>query len=185
MGLAFISTASMAQLSQFTGWEAGATLAINDTKIRIDSDSTSGNSTGFGLHAGYGLEKSNDMVYLFGIDYNFNSITAGDITNGAGTVYTRNLKNPFGLSFGMGYLVNDNTLAFGKLSYEAATYSLDTYNQDVSGLGLAGGARYMLNKNTYLQAELKYTTYTHANGRTITNADLNNTQVNISVGVNF
>ena len=84
LGLVFASTASMAQVAQFTGWEAGAALAINDTKIRVNSDSTSGNSTGLALHAGYGLEKTKDMVYLFGIDYNLNSITAGDTTNNSG-----------------------------------------------------------------------------------------------------
>ena len=184
MGLAMVSTAAMAELSDFTGFEAGATLSINNGKVSSGDQSSDGNNTTFGLHGGYGLELSKDSLVLFGIDYDTGNVSAGSANNNNGVSTPANYKNPYGLSVGYGLLVKDDTLAFAKISYEAATFSYDNFEANMHGFGLGAGVRYLLNKTTYLQAELKYAKYTNSSDGNI-DSDIRNTQLNIGVGMRF
>ena len=60
-------------------------------------------------------------------------------------------------------LLNDKTLAFVKLSYEAG--KLDSaltgtvFNQSVSGFGYGFGLRTEINKTTFLETEIKQVNY--------------------------
>jgi hypothetical protein len=185
LGLALVSTASMAELADFTGPEVGATLAISNGKLKSGGTSVSDTSAGVALHGGYGIEATKDIAVLFGIDYNLSNVKSGtgeSEDEGRQKIY---FKNPYSLSVGAGSLVNDNTLAYGKVSYESAKFSYGKNNSTLKGYGLGAGARYLLNKTTYVQAELKYTKYTKNAGKNIEDATVSNTQFNIGLGVMF
>jgi opacity protein-like surface antigen len=185
LGLALVSTASMAELADFTGPEVGATLAISNGKLKTGGKSLSDTSAGVALHGGYVMEATKDIAVLFGIDYNLTNVKSGtgeSDEEGRQKIY---FKNPYSLSLGAGSLVNDNTLAYAKVSYESAKYSYGKTNSTLKGYGLGAGARYLLNKTTYVQAELKYTKYTKNDGENIDDANVSNTQFNIGLGMMF
>lgn len=187
LGVAFVSTASMAQLSNFTGWEAGASLNSNTAKTKASSARASSsiddsnNNASLSLHGGYGLAVSNDYALLFGVDVTTDKIKSGDY-RGVSAYF----KTPYSLSVAPAMLLNDNTLLYVKLSHEAAdlTSSYSDYKMSIKGYGLGAGGRYLLNKGMYVQAELKGINYkdTDDSGVTYKNS---NTQVNIGIGFNF
>jgi opacity protein-like surface antigen len=185
LGLALVSTASMAELADFTGPELGATLAVSNGKLKSASDSISDTSAGVALHAGYGIEATKDIAVLFGLDYNLSNVKSGTGESEDGERQNIYFKNPYSLSLGAGSFVSDNTLAYAKVSYESAKYSYGKNNSTLEGYGLGAGARYLLNKSTYVQGELKYTEYTKNNGKNIDNITVSNTQFNIGLGVMF
>lgn len=185
IGVSMVSTAAMAELSDFTGFEAGATLSANTGKIENGNFSSNGNNATLGLHGGYGLEISKDSVLLFGLDYNTGNVSVGSAKYNSGVSKEINFEKPYGLSVGYGLLVKDDTLAFAKLSYEATKYSEDNNSINLTGFGLGAGARYLINKTTYLQGELKYTKYTNSKDYDIGGVMLTNVQVNVGVGMRF
>ena len=60
-------------------------------------------------------------------------------------------------------LLNDKTLAYVKLSYEAgkieSTLTDAVFNQSVSGFGFGAGLRTEINKTTFLETEIKQLNY--------------------------
>jgi hypothetical protein len=160
LGLALVSTASMA--GNFTGPEAGASVNMNGgaTKTQAVKETIYGGSSfGFRLHGGSGFDISNDAVVLLGLDYNATDIAAGKVAGN-----NMKIKNSWSLSAAPGMLLNDKTLAFVKLSYEAG--KLDSaltgtvFNQSVSGFGYGFGLRTEINKTTFLETEIKQVNYT-------------------------
>ena len=189
IGFAFLtSTASMAQLANFTGPEIGANLAISQGQIKFKNSSIQDTSQGVALHAGYGLEANDDTLFMFGLDYNLGNVAIGsgsqEFSENSVKIY---YKNPYGLSAGLGRLINDTTLAFAKLSYEATSFAGDGQFQEVKlrGYGLSAGARYIFQKNTYLQGELKHIRYTKAINATMTDEKPYTLQLNVGLGYQF
>jgi opacity protein-like surface antigen len=156
LGLALVSTASMA--SNFAGPEAGVSVTMNGatTAFKINNNElTLGESSlGFKLHGGYGFDVSKDTVVLLGLDYNVTDIAAGKILGGS-----LKYKNSWSLSAAPGMLLNDKTLAYVKLSYEAGKINSDftglKLDQSVSGFGYGVGLRTEINKTTFLETEIK------------------------------
>ena len=185
LGLAFVSTASMAQLSNFTGWEAGASLNANKAKTKGSSASVSvedsNNNASLSLHGGYGLALNNDYALLFGLDVTTNKIKSGEFSRAS--IY---FKTPYSVSVAPAMLLNDNTLLYVKLSHEAAdlTSSANDNKLSIKGYGLGVGGRYLLNKGMYVQAELKGINYKDTDDSIYTFKN-SNTQVNIGIGFNF
>jgi len=185
LGLAFVSTVSMAQLTNFTGWEAGASLNANKTKAKLSypgfSFEDSNNNASLSLHGGYGVALNNDYALLFGLD-----VTADKIKSGEFRGTSAYFKTPYAVSVAPAMLLNDDTLLFVKLSYEAVdlTSSYSDYKLSIKGYGLGVGGRYLLNKGMYVQAELKGINYkdTDDSGATYKNS---NTQLNLGIGFNF
>ena len=60
-------------------------------------------------------------------------------------------------------LLNDKTLAYVKLSYEAGKFNSAVtnaiFNQSVSGFGYGVGLRTEINKTTFLETEIKQVNY--------------------------
>lgn len=179
------STGVMADIANFTGPEVGATVTAGEGKIKFNKFSTSDTSADAALHVGYGLEVSEDFVVLFGLDYNLSKLKAGKEKREDGSTGNFYFKNPYSLSFGAGKPFNENTLGFAKISYESTKFSAGGTNIDLRGYGLGAGVRRMINKNMYLQAEVKYTQYTKAVGRSMDNTEITNTQLNLGVGYKF
>jgi outer membrane immunogenic protein len=163
LGLALLSTASMA--GNFAGPEAGASVTMNggstllDNKISNNYDGNYGQqSIGIKLHGGYGFDLGNDTLVLVGFGYNPTEIKSG--TNN-GTV--TKLKNSWSLSVAPGMMLNDKSLAYVKLSYEAGKYSskdsASSTNESISGVGYGLGLRTEINKSTFLETEIKQVNY--------------------------
>lgn len=177
LGLALVSTASMA--GNFAGPEAGASVTLNggstlsDSKSSNDYDGYRGQqSAGVKLHGGYGFDMGNDTLVLVGFDYHPTDIKAGTVNIGSSKI-----KNAWSLSVAPGMKLNDSSLAYIKLSYEAGKYNYvegaTTINQSITGLGYGIGLRTEINKNTFLETEIKqvnYNKFTYKNMIDITNA---------------
>ena len=58
-----------------------------------------------------------------------------------------------------GYLINSHSLAYVKLSYEAADATDETTTKKFKGTGVGFGLRSEINKSTYLNAEIKQVKY--------------------------
>lgn len=190
MGLAMVSSAAMAELSDFTGLEAGVGLNMIGTSSLVNlNDSTAYDNeygqqtTAVKLHGGYGIEISKDAVLHFGLDYNPSNINAGYMHDANINLL---IKNAWSLSVAPGMLISDKTLAYFKLSYEAGTLtssSQSAKNYDASGFGYGFGIRTQINKTTFLETEVKQVNY-----NTVT--DEKNTELTLkstvgSVGVVF
>ena len=160
LGLALVSTASMA--GNFAGPEAGASVTMNggSTTLTANNKDTTlgGASLGFRLHGGYGFDIANDTVVLVGVDYNATDVAVGKVSDNS-----MKIKNSWSLSAATGMLLNDKTLAYVKLSYEAgkieSTLTDAVFNQSVSGFGFGAGLRTEINKTTFLETEIKQLNY--------------------------
>ena len=157
--ITLVSTASMA--SNFSGPEAGISVTMNSgtttSKIIKDNDTTlGGSSLGFRLHGGYGFDIGNDAVVLLGLDYNPTDVAAGKILD-----VSAKIKNSWSLSAAPGMLLNDKTLAYLKISYEAGKLggSNGSDEESISGVGYGVGLRTEINKTTFLQTEIKQVNY--------------------------
>ena len=181
LGLALVSTASMA--SNFAGPEAGVSVTMNGatTAFKINNNElTLGESSlGFKLHGGYGFDVNKDTVVLLGLDYNVTDIAAGKILGGS-----LKYKNSWSLSAAPGMLLNDKTLAYVKLSYEAGKSgnSINSEEESISDVGYGVGLRTEINKTTFLQTEIKQVNFKKF---TSAGADVTPTATVGSVGVVF
>jgi len=147
--------------SQFSGPEAGVSVTMNGgaTKYQETGQKESaygGSSLGFRLHGGYGFDIAKDTVVLIGFDYN-----ATDIAAGTASGNSLKIKNSWSLSAAPSMLLNDKTLAYVKLSYEAGKLvsSSDSDEESISGIGYGVGLRAEINKTTFLQTEIKQVKY--------------------------
>jgi len=180
LGLALVSTASMA--GNFSGPEAGASVTMNGGSTTTQAsgqkeDIYGGSSLGFRLHGGYGFDIDKDTVVLVGFDYN-----ATDLSVGKSDGQSLTIKNAWSLSAAPGMLLNDKTLAYVKLSYEAGKFNSSitglNFDQSVSGFGYGVGLRTEINKTTFLESEIKQVNYKNA-------VDFTNSATVGSVGVVF
>jgi hypothetical protein len=187
LGLALVSTASMA--SNFAGPEAGASVTMNggstliDSKVDDDYDANRGQqSIGVKLHAGYGFEMGNDTVVLVGVGYNPTDIKAGTANN-----TSLKIQNSWSLSVAPGLKLNDSSLAYVKLYYEAGKLKSNcdstNTNQSIKGFGYGIGLRTEINKTTFLETEIKQVNYNKFSYEKL--ADLTNSSTTGSVGVVF
>jgi len=187
LGLALVSTAAMA--SNFAGPEAGVSVTMNGGSTLIDSkdndeyDSNRGQqSIGVKLHGGYGFDMGNDTVVLVGFDYNPTDIKAGTAAKAS-----YKILNSWSLSVAPGMKLNDSSLAYVKLSYEAGKFKISgassNFDQSIKGFGYGIGLRTEINKTTFLETELKQVKYEKFNYESST--DVTNSATFGSVGVVF
>jgi len=185
--ITLVSTASMA--SNFSGPEAGISVATNggsnlvDIKNSNDYDGDYGQqSIGIKLHSGYGIDLGNNTLVLIGLDYAPTDIKAG--SNDGDTIV---IKNSWSLSLAPGMMLNDKTLAYVKVAYEAGKFNYKgttgSFDESISGLGYGIGLRTEINKTTFLQTEIKqvnYKKFTYKNS-----VDFTSSTTTGSVGVVF
>ncbi len=186
LGLALVSTASMA--GNFAGPEAGVSVTMNGASFLIDNKSSNnydGNygqqSIGLKLHGGYGFDMGNDTVVLVGLDYNPTEIKSGSLDQ-----VTAKIKNSWSLSVAPGMKLNDSSLAYVKLSYEAGKFiaksTTSSSEESISGFGYGVGLRTEINKTTFLETEVKQVNY-----KKFTNdgSDITNSSTVGSIGLVF
>ena len=165
LGLALVSTASMA--TNFAGPEAGASVTMNGGSTKYQENggkeyAFGGSSLGFRLHGGYGFDMGNDVLVLLGVNYNATELSVGKLAGD-----NAKIKNSWSLSAAPGMMLNDKTLAYVKLSYEAGKFDLSSsdskINKSVSGFGYGAGLRTEINKTTFLETEIKQVNYSKFN----------------------
>jgi opacity protein-like surface antigen len=168
--LALVCVSGAAMAANFSGPEAGASVTMNGgaTKYQETGEKESafgGSSLGFRLHGGYGFDMGNDVLVLLGVNYNATELSAGKLAGNSVKI-----KNSWSLSAAPGMLLNDKTLAYVKLSYEAGKFDYSSSNikidKSVSGFGYGAGLRTEINKTTFLETEIKQVNYSKFNYKT-------------------
>lgn len=165
---------------------AGAKAALGDYTL----DSLGGKqSQSVALEASYGLKLSNDSILTVGVDYDVMNPTIGSVTYPDGEVTeTIKLKQKtrYGIYLAPGYAVNNDTLLYAKLSYNAmkgeATNGDGSESANFTGIGWGAGAKVMLNKTTFLKVEAARVSY---GSKTFGTLDFKPSVTIGSIGVGF
>lgn len=121
-----------------------------------------GQSWNGSIQAAYGVAVSSSSVVTFGGTYALGSIDGGGETLGGLTEFRA--EKAYSLYVEPGFLLSDNTLAYGKLSYEGAkatgrVFAGPEYSTAFKGIGFGFGVRTMIDKNMFIQIELKQVGY--------------------------
>jgi len=169
--IAAASSAAMAQSDNFTGWSAGVNMNLNAASVKLED--TSGNSIdqfgnkstyGASFQAAYGMATSSSGILTFGVNYSAMSNDIAKIElNGSGV--TMKQKNAYSIYVEPGFKTSQDTLVYGKVSYEKAKFSAEDIpsgaeqSQSKSGTGIGFGMRTMLSKDMYMQVEVRHVTY--------------------------
>jgi opacity protein-like surface antigen len=190
--VAAFSTSAVAQVSNFTGYSAGVNLDHTAVTSRLsdstsESDALGQHSLGLSLQGAYGIALSPTTVLGVGATYSLTEAKAGYLKGTSGSL-TLKAKNATSIYFEPGLLVNEKTLAYGKLSYETVKMSEDgTYSGDksINGVGYGFGLRTMLDKAWSLQAEVKHVVYGSEKFDSTTDFKTKATIGSIGVGYKF
>lgn len=157
-----------AQMSNFTGFSGAVNLsaASTQTKIDTDYDGLGGQNWVGSFQGAYGIEMSNSSVLGMGLTYAAGKSKSGSLVGDDGNTYTGSLKNQYSLYLEPGTLLSENTLFYGKISYEKAKLALldssdgsDVASKSVKGTGYGVGLRHMLDKTKFVQLEFKKVSY--------------------------
>ncbi|MFK4792254.1 porin family protein [Sphingobium sp. ZW T5_29] len=148
---AAVSAPAVAQdAAPFTGPRAGVTAGYD--KLGGEDGFAYGVTTGFDLAVTPNI--------TFGPEVSLSDTTVGD----AGLELSRDLA----ASVRLGYVLNPQLLAFGKVGYANTRFEVSNSNAgfSVEGVRYGGGIEFALNGNTYISAEYQRTEYEdNFNGR--------------------
>lgn len=162
-----ITGTAFAQVSNFTGYSAGVNMdhTAVTTKLSAGSATIDGlgqQSVGATLYGAYGVALDNNTVVNFGATYGLTNAKGGSTDDGSGPL-TAKLKNQYSLYVEPGMLLNDKTLAYGKIAYNSAKIELDAQgdigSKSINGFGYGVGIRTMVDKNLSLNVEIKRVNY--------------------------
>jgi len=112
------------------------------------------------LQMAYGFSVSPSAVVSAGGTYTIGSVDAGSSVNS----FAIKLKNSYSIYLEPSFLINDKTLAYAKLSYEAGsgTMALSGWgdrSRSIRGVGLGAGVRTMITKASFVQVEFRQVNY--------------------------
>jgi len=125
----------------FTGPRAGVTVGYDSLG---DEEGVS-----YGVSAGYDVALTPSIT--FGPE-----VTLGDSTvDATGLDVSRDLA----ASVRLGYILNPQVLAFGKVGYASTRFETVVGNGAFEGVRFGGGLEYAINGNTYISAEYQRTEY--------------------------
>ncbi|MFM2036787.1 MAG: hypothetical protein RL459_2052 [Pseudomonadota bacterium] len=168
--MAFSAVQAQAQSSGFQGVSLGlnAGMIASTTEITAGTDVLDGlgHSAAVGsLQAAYGWAMGDKGVISVGATYNLNDVKGGELRTTAGVrTGLYKARDAYSIYLEPGYQLNDKTLAFATLSYEAATARAEdgagtAVTQDIEGAGYGFGLRVLLDKNLYMQVAVKQVYY--------------------------
>ena len=157
---------AQAQSGDFTGFSAGANMAMNSANLTTPfgtlTEATFGQqSLGVGGFAAYGLSIGSSSVLTLGFDYSFSDIKAGELKS-ATTSGSAKLQNAWSVSIAPGTMLTDKTLAYFKLGFEngkAVSATTTETSKNITGSSWGVGMKTLFNKNTFLQIEVKQTNF--------------------------
>ena len=172
MAVAILSTfgasQALAQVQSHTGFSLGANLALTSTNTEatlsgLNLNAVGQSSVGASVQAAFSYAAADSVLLSVGATYSLADIDALSFssTSGSGSL---KLKNAYSVYVEPGYPVADKTIAFARLSYEAATMRTEASgssgrDKDIGGAGLGFGLRTLVTKNLYLQAEARRVAY--------------------------
>jgi outer membrane immunogenic protein len=139
---AFSAPAFAQDAAPFTGPRAGVTVGY---------DSLENEGVSYGVSAGYDVALTPSIT--FGPE-----VTLGDSSvDFAGTEVSRDLA----ASVRLGYILNPQVLAFGKVGYASTRIEASNSNAGfaLEGVRFGGGLEYAFNGNAYISAEYQRTEY--------------------------
>lgn len=158
-----------AQTFNFEGFSGALNLNTVSTSTKISGDGGSAfdgigqQSWNGSVQAAYGFVTSPSTVLTVGATYALGNAKGGTLEFGDGSAQIR-VKNAYSVYVEPGFLLNDKTLAYGKLSYEGAKGSLavtgeSEESKSIKGTGIGAGIRTMLDKTSFIQVEFKQVGY--------------------------
>ena len=153
---------AQAQSGDFTGFSAGANMAMNAGNYSqpigtLTIDGLGQQSLGVGGFAAYGLSMGSASVLTLGFDYSFSDIKAGEIKTTTTSASVK-FQNLWSVSIAPGTMLTDKTLAYFKLGFEsgkAVGSSTTEVSKNITGSSWGVGMKTLFNKNTFLQVEVK------------------------------
>ena len=157
---------AQAQSGDFTGFSAGANMAMNAGSYSqaVGTSTIDGlgqQSLGVGGFAAYGLPIGSASVLTLGFDYSFLDIKAGEIKTTTSSASAK-IQNLWSVSVAPGTKLTDKTLAYFKLGFEngkAVGSSTTEVSKNITGNSWGVGMKTLFNKNTFLQVEVKQVTF--------------------------
>jgi len=163
---AAVCSAQAQSSGDFTGFSAGANMAMNAANISapintVTFDALGQQSIGVGGFAAYGLSIGSASVLSLGFDYSFSDIKAGEIKV-ANSSASLKIQNAWSFSIAPGAMLTDKTLAYFKLGFEngkAVGSSTTEVSKNITGSSWGVGMKTLFNKNNFLQVEVKQTTF--------------------------
>lgn len=189
LALCALSANAFAEKMPFTGLSVGADLAYQDSSVSVNfaGDGPRQTSTGIHFSGNHGTKLtsgSDGAIFLAGLEYAPTPIKSGAIGSG-----TSKLTNAYSYFVGLGWLIDNQTMPYVKISNEWSTLTStasngSTTSHNVTGFGLGLGVRTVLNPSTYLQAEIRQAKYDTA----IVDLDIakpKTTLGTIGIGYNF
>jgi len=164
--IAAASSAAFAQSGNFTGWSGGVNLDLAHSSSKLTDQANGSTVDGFGkgttgasARAGYGFATSSTGIVTVGMSYNLTSPEIFNQQDSDGSYLKGKLKSSYALFVEPGTKLTDNTLLYGKISYEKSKLEASSdggmLSKSISGMGYGFGVRTMLDKQMYLQVEVK------------------------------
>ena len=184
---AVIATSASAQVSNFAGFSAGLNLnsVSTNTELTINGvgsfDGIGQQSWNGAVQGAYGFVASPSTVISVGATYGLGDSKAGSISG----IANLKIKNQLSVYVEPGFLVNNSTLVYGKLSYEKAKIGENSDTTSVNGTGFGIGVRTLIAKATYLQVEFKQIGYGRENIADFGSFESKATVGTVGIGMKF
>ena len=188
----FLAAPAFAQQMKFDGFSLGVNLNFPTTSVDYNvgglSQSRSNATNDAGVQMAYSYRGQD--IYVMGVGATY---SPGDVKGGTATFnavdYDWKGKDLYSLYVEPGVLVSPRTLAYGKLSFQAANGEVKLSSgtlarDDYTGYGFGAGVRTLLNANIYLQAEIMQVNYNEKSSLGLT-AKPSSTLGNVGLGYQF
>jgi hypothetical protein len=161
-----MATGASAQISNFEGLSGAVKLNSVATLLGLTGEEgsfpTGEQSLGGSVQLAFGFVASPSTVISVGAEFGLGKAKGADF-KGIDIDTQIDTKEQLSLYVEPGWLINDTTLAYGKLSHEAAKFVRSADGSKVTksskGTGFGFGIRTMLNKASFLQVEVKQADY--------------------------
>ena len=159
--------AACAQTTQFEGYSAAFSLNRFSSSTSLTSEdgrlNYGGQSWNGSIQAAYGFALKANSVLSIGGTFTFGNVEGGGENFGIGESRYR-AKNAYSIYVEPGFVLNEKTLAYAKLSSETAKGSAEVfgnpeYSKRIQGTGFGFGLRTMLDQNKFVQVEVKDINY--------------------------
>ena len=187
-----IAAPAFAQHLKFDGFSLGVNLNFPTTSVDYNvgglSQTKSNATNDAGVQLAYSYRSQDNYVLGIGATY-----SPGDVKGGTANInsvdYDWKGKDLYSLYLEPGVLVSPTTLAYGKLSFQAANGEVKLSNggsarDDYMGYGFGVGVRTLLNANVYVQAEIMQVNYNEKSSLGLT-AKPSSTLGNVGLGYQF
>ena len=160
----FGASQAFAQVQSHTGFSLAANLALTSTNTEatvsgLNLNAAGQSSVGAAVQAAFNYAATDSVLLSVGAIFSLADIDALSFSSIGGSGSLK-LRNAYSVYLEPGYPVADKTIAFARLSYEAATMraaasGTSGRDRDIGGAGLGFGLRTLVTKNLYLEAEAR------------------------------